>query len=130
MTGSITDADTVLLTREAADAVSGAVNARAESEAGMALPPLVWVWNRGVFALPDSEGAEVEFRGRVEPGGYPAGAHEQLLAWAAALGLTEITTRVEREHGRRTYSGLLAGSRIRISGRTDEFGADGASVRI
>ncbi|UGT43419.1 hypothetical protein LTV02_08550 [Nocardia yamanashiensis] len=128
MTGYITEAQTVLLTREAADAVSDAVNARAESEAGVSLPPLVWVWNRGVFALPDAEGTEVEFRGRVEPGRYPAGVHEQLLAWAAGLRLTEITTRVEREHGRRTYSGWLAGSRIRISGRTDEFRTDTASV--
>ncbi|MFI6865966.1 hypothetical protein [Nocardia sp. NPDC050406] len=118
MTGYPTDTQSLSLTTEVADAISTAVNARATAETGVNLPPLVWIWQRGVYALPNSDQQDVEFRGRVTPGEPEESAARQLAVWAEALRLTECTTGTEREYGRRTYTGLLAGSRIRITGRS------------
>lgn len=119
MTVNSTETQTLSLTMAVADAVSDAVNARAAAESGVDLPPLVWIWNRGVYALPNAEQRDVEFRGRIAPDVDSRWVAHHLSMWASALELTECTTATEREHGRRTYTGLLAGSRIRISGRPD-----------
>ncbi|MBF6137405.1 hypothetical protein IU501_30995 [Nocardia otitidiscaviarum] len=119
MTCYPTETQTISLTMEVADAISAAVNARAVAETGVELPPLVWVWHQGVYSLPCAEQQEVEFRGRVAPRDQPESTERHLREWAAALRLTESTTSVERTHGRRTYTGVLAGSRIRITGRVE-----------
>lgn len=120
MTGYPTETQSLSLTTEVADAVSYAVNTRAVAETGVELPPLVWVWCRGVYALPYADQQEAEeFRGRVSPDQHPEWTARYLEQWASALRLTECTTETEHGHGRRTFTGLLAGSRIRISGRIE-----------
>lgn len=120
MTAYPTETQLLSLTTEVADAVSDAVNARAVAESGVDLPPLVWVWRRGVYSLPYAEQQVAEeFRGRVAPAEQPEWTDRYLTAWARALCLTDCTTEVESQHGRRTFTGFIAGSRIRITGRTE-----------
>lgn len=120
MTGYPTETQSVSLTTDVVDAVSDAVNMRASTISGVKLPPLVWVWCRGVYSLPYADQQEAEeFRGKVPADQHPEGTARYLAEWAEALRLTELTTETEVQHGRRTYTGLLAGSRIKISGRVE-----------
>ncbi|UGT43396.1 hypothetical protein LTV02_08420 [Nocardia yamanashiensis] len=98
----------------AMDTVSELVNSTAASATGTDLPSVTWTWDSCArLAAPGAD--RPEFLGTIHLDLSGPEAEAALLAWADALELSESTSPHEAADGRRAFTGLLAGSLIRIA---------------
>ncbi|MEU8898270.1 hypothetical protein [Nocardia sp. NPDC048505] len=100
------------LTMGAIHTVSEMVNSYAAETAGVALPPLTWMWD---CCARFAAGDEPEFRGTANPDLPALEANSQLLAWARALDLNDATGARDAAAGRRVFTGTLGETRIRLT---------------
>lgn len=114
------------LTLAAFTSITGMVNAAASAAAGQHLPPASWMWN--CHSAGSSDPLTAEFLGTVDPELTADAATVVLGVWAQALGMTEATTDKEQREGCSAYTGMLAGSRIRLTAATVRAHADPQST--
>ncbi|MFI9507248.1 hypothetical protein [Nocardia sp. NPDC052566] len=116
------------LTLAAYSAITEAVNTAAAEMVGHRLPGVMWMWN--CYGVGTEDGVTPEFIGMVDA---EAGSRAEaaLLVWADAVGMAEATTAKERREGRTAYTGVLTGSRIRLTANiTRAAGDPGALIAI
>ncbi len=96
------------------DTVSELVNSTAVEATGADLPRVTWTWD-SCARLATPGAGRPEFLGTIHLDLSGPEAEAALLAWASALELSESTSAREAADGRRGFSGVLAGSLIRIT---------------